>query len=401
VNLTSVPNSGTAQPSYVWRDNGDQGFIVDRTPPDPSRSAGFNNIGLPPDFHPVLLLKEASSSSSSGLLAMARTVTAGEVLLDGSPSTLPLNASSPETIAAFVWVQVSGPPAPIVPVSPGVASVVPLQAGTYVFDLVVTDNIGLTSFNLYRNADGTLSRALVLTVQPGPQMRSVVLLPGQSLLLGTVSTDEVVGGTAKVATEGSDYAVRVVTTDDFFNEVPAPPGALVRLVTTDPGDVEPPFQPFVGSTSTFNLTPSHAATFIVPEVDDEVLVAFEHGDVHRPYVVGRLWDAHLLPPLPGQQGVARFGWTPDPRAVRWNIYRASLTALGDLDGNGIPDLGYGTCAPDPDPTDTTYEDATMPALGSGFMYAGTEVLVASGAVQEAGLGRTGAGLERPNYTPCP
>jgi hypothetical protein len=87
--------------------------------------------------------------------------------------------------------------------------------------------------------------------------------------------------------------------------------------------------------------------------------------------------------------------------VRWNIYRASLTALGDLDGDGIPDLGYGTCAQDPDPTDTTYEDATMPAPGSGFMYAGTESLVASGVVQEAGLGRTGSGLERPNYTPCP
>src|SRR2546426_9457473 len=30
--------------------------------------------------------------------------------------------------------------------------------------------------------------------------------------------------------------------------------------------------------------------YFLPEVDDEVLVAFEHGDVNFPYVLGALWN---------------------------------------------------------------------------------------------------------------
>jgi uncharacterized protein involved in type VI secretion and phage assembly len=37
-------------------------------------------------------------------------------------------------------------------------------------------------------------------------------------------------------------------------------------------------------------------TWFVPEVDDEVLVAFEAGDPSRPYVVGSLWNGHDEPP---------------------------------------------------------------------------------------------------------
>jgi uncharacterized protein involved in type VI secretion and phage assembly len=36
--------------------------------------------------------------------------------------------------------------------------------------------------------------------------------------------------------------------------------------------------------------------FFIPEVDDEVLVLFEHGDVNRPLVVGALWGGKDKPP---------------------------------------------------------------------------------------------------------
>jgi uncharacterized protein involved in type VI secretion and phage assembly len=34
----------------------------------------------------------------------------------------------------------------------------------------------------------------------------------------------------------------------------------------------------------------------LPEVNDEVLVAFEHGDIHRPYVLGGVWNGKDRPP---------------------------------------------------------------------------------------------------------
>lgn len=42
--------------------------------------------------------------------------------------------------------------------------------------------------------------------------------------------------------------------------------------------------------------------YLLPEVNDEVLVAFEHGDISRPYVVGGLWNGRDAPPATALAG---------------------------------------------------------------------------------------------------
>jgi uncharacterized protein involved in type VI secretion and phage assembly len=43
-------------------------------------------------------------------------------------------------------------------------------------------------------------------------------------------------------------------------------------------------------------------TWFLPEVDDEVLVAFEHGSVEFPYVIGSLWSGKDTPPRDNSDG---------------------------------------------------------------------------------------------------
>lgn len=41
---------------------------------------------------------------------------------------------------------------------------------------------------------------------------------------------------------------------------------------------------------------ANRGSWFVPDVDDEVLVSFEHGDPRRPYVLGGLWNGQDAPP---------------------------------------------------------------------------------------------------------
>ncbi len=42
--------------------------------------------------------------------------------------------------------------------------------------------------------------------------------------------------------------------------------------------------------------------FFLPEVDDEVLVIFENGDITRPYIIGSVWNGKDTPPCTNEDG---------------------------------------------------------------------------------------------------
>jgi len=47
---------------------------------------------------------------------------------------------------------------------------------------------------------------------------------------------------------------------------------------------------------------SERGGFFLPEVGDEVLVVFEHGDINYPYVIGALWNSEDVPPETNKDG---------------------------------------------------------------------------------------------------
>jgi len=51
-----------------------------------------------------------------------------------------------------------------------------------------------------------------------------------------------------------------------------------------------------------NMTGSGYGTYFLPEVDDEVLVGFENGDIHSPIVLGSLWSGNRTPPEDNADG---------------------------------------------------------------------------------------------------
>lgn len=77
--------------------------------------------------------------------------------------------------------------------------------------------------------------------------------------------------------------------------------------------------------ATFMAGPGRGGYFL-PEVDDEVLVVFEHGDPRFPYVVGSLWNGVDAPPRDNADGAN------NARAIASRS--GHVIVLDDTDGAG-------------------------------------------------------------------
>lgn len=128
--------------------------------------------------------------------------------------------------------------------------------------------------------------------------------------------------------------------------------------------------------------------WFLPEVDDEVLVAFEHGDPQFPYVVGALWQTSACPPATNADGknnlsmitsrsglTLRFDDTKDAEAI----------TLSDKGGKNcvVIDMAAGTVSI------TADGDLTITATNGALKLSGNGVEIISQA--DLKLAASGAG----------
>jgi uncharacterized protein involved in type VI secretion and phage assembly len=69
----------------------------------------------------------------------------------------------------------------------------------------------------------------------------------------------------------------------------------------------------------------------IPEVNDEVLVAFEHGDINQPYVIGQLWNGKDKPPL----AVAKYNDSGKTKQRIWKTRAGHEILLDDTSGSEL------------------------------------------------------------------
>lgn len=78
---------------------------------------------------------------------------------------------------------------------------------------------------------------------------------------------------------------------------------------------------------------SERGTWFIPQVGDEVLVAFEQGDVRSPYVIGSLWNATDKPPAdsPTDSIGRRIIKTPAGHDIELDDVKQSITITSSTD----------------------------------------------------------------------
>jgi phage protein D/phage baseplate assembly protein gpV len=129
----------------------------------------------------------------------------------------------------------------------------------------------------------------------------------------------------------------------------------------------------------------------IPEPNDEVLVAFEHGDARRPVVLGGLWSAEVAPPGEKDTSSRKFFTVRSLRGSelvledatgKTNVFRVQLKGNGGLLQVGEEDTKLDSRSPI---TITGDRDITIKATGKLVIEAQEISMKAQGKVVTEGL----------------
>jgi phage protein D len=134
------------------------------------------------------------------------------------------------------------------------------EMGKYKGDYYITETHHTFSERVYKTAfsvRGLRGGSLLSLLSPTTRLK-----PGQTLLIGKVTNNEDPEGLGRVR-----VALPTLTEEHESQ--------WARVVAIGAG--------------------KNRGFDCLPEVDDEVLVGFEHGDIHRPYVIGGLWNGNDAP----------------------------------------------------------------------------------------------------------
>ena len=85
---------------------------------------------------------------------------------------------------------------------------------------------------------------------------------------------------------------------------------------------------------------SQAGLIFIPQIDDEVLVGFEHGDLRRPFVLGGLWGPSARPPLHHDAFLAQ------NKVVEWGLKTMNGSTLAIRSGTEPAEKHYKVALPD-------------------------------------------------------